>query len=441
LLRILEINACHERDEVEKKIDLLAHAIAGKINRDETIALYADLSLAGVFLVLSSIKLGLTAALCPLREPDAVLKSWCSQIKSQGVLSSVKGKSKAPGIRPWVSVDELIIKPNRSVDVDCEKKFSSILRTSGTEGQPKSAVISKAAHLASAVSVNNYFSFDKDSVWALNLPLYHTSGLSILFRAHIAHSSIYIAQSHDEVLHGLSNNCITHLSVVPTQLRRLLDSRANFQGVKAIIVGGDALGKPLEERALSSGLPLYETYGLTETASMIFVRDCQKQHRGVVLPHAVLEVSHEDGEILVGGKSLFDGYIGCDGALAPRQDHLFRTSDLSSSSGPIVVGRMSNRIISGGENIQAEEVERALEEHPSIIESIVVGIEDDQFGMRPCAYIKWRGDVVSDEQLYTFLESRLALYKIPKVFLNWPENAPLGLKKPRRWFLTKHAFS
>lgn len=440
MLRILEINACHERHEVEQKIDQLAHAIAKQINRNETIALDADLSLFGVLLVLSSIKLGLTAALCPLREPKAVLMTWLAEIKCQAILSTVNGQSAALISDPWVSIKQLISNPKRSIDLPYDQSFSSILRTSGTQGQPKSALISQAAHTASAISVNNYFSFGKDSVWALNLPLYHTSGLSILFRALLTDGSIYIAKSHDEVLFGLYNNCITHLSVVPMQLRRLLDSKANFQGVKAVIVGGDALEKSLEQRALSYGLGLYETYGLTETASMIFVRDCQKSQSGMVLPHAIMHFSDE-GEILVGGHSLFDGYLGADGALVPRQDHLFRTSDLGSQRGPLVVGRMCNRIISGGENIQAEEIERALDEHPSIIENIVVGRKDDQFGMRPCAYIKWRHHPVSHQELVAFLEPRLASYKIPKVFLRWPQNAPVSLKKPRRWFLDHHAIS
>jgi len=403
LPRIISQEKVYEQGDVDLELDWLEQRLPNQRD-DQIIAIYADISPEGVLALFSAIRLGLKVAICPLREPEPVLRQWLRDV----------------GVNSYV-----IPSP----------QFVSILRTSGSTGRPKNAVISGSAHWASACSVNEFFGFTKDGVWALNLPLYHVSGLGILFRVLLADAGLFIAKESEDLHVALKHRQITHLSLVPTQLRRLLDARADLSGLKAIVVGGDALPDDLRAQVVALNLPVYETYGLTETASMVWARACRKNQHGTVLPHAIMRLA-EDGEILVGGQSLFAGYVG--GESFDRSGQFFKTGDLACdltlSHGPLVKGRKSNRIISGGENVQAEEIERILEAHPAIISSIVVGRKDANFGMRPQAYIQWQKNPVSDDELIAYLKSRLARYKIPKAFLPWPENAPSGIKKPRAWF-------
>lgn len=430
---------CGEKAAAE--VDRLAYAMAcAGMGPGEPIAARVDISVHGVFLLVAAIKMGLKVAICDLREPPAVISPWLSDLGIKKLVSSCDEGAEFANHVQRFSVDDLL----RSVNNDARpivshpNDFSSVTRTSGTSGLPKSALIMGDAHLASARSVNDYFSYTKSSCWALSLPLYHVSGLGIIFRSLLACASIYLAKNHDDLLYGLREQSISHLSLVPTQLKRLLDDGADFSGVQAIIIGGDALPEKLRRRALLAKLPVFETYGLTETASMVWVRDCLASDKGRLLPHAIMQKA-DDGEFLVGGDSLFAGYVDGSGVLKkPTIDGLFPTGDVGQMSlaGQLqLICRKSNRIISGGENIQAEEIERVLEEHPLILESVVVGVADDDFGMRPLAYIKWVNEPLTAKELCTYLLLHLAPYKVPKNFSSWPPDAPSGPKKPRRWFL------
>jgi O-succinylbenzoic acid--CoA ligase len=440
LLSFLGNEWCMNDDEVAQKLKSVMKALnLIGIGQGEAIAVYVDISVLGALLVLASIKMGLRIAICPLREPASLIEMWLKGLGIDKLVSSVAQSEIFTKDLTCFYLEDLLRTAKklsfsqRNYDV----QFSSIIRTSGTSALPKSALIFGHAHMASAYAVNSYFKVTPSSTWCLGLPLYHVSGLSILFRAFLANASIYIAKNHDELIRSLKTKKITHLSLVPTQLARLLDAQADFNGVKAIIVGGDALSVNLQQRVIALGLPVVETYGLTETASMVGVRNCDKKNEGKILSHAIIQLS-KDGEILVGGKSLFAGYL--DGVSLTKEltaEGLFATGDMGELSSisqlPLVVGRKSNRIISGGENIQPEEIECVLDAHPSIIESVVIGVKDEYFGIQPCAYIKWVYAPLHEADLLVYLKSHLAAYKIPKKFLLWPKDTPIGPKKPRHW--------
>lgn len=418
-------------DGVETSINNLSHGLMPFL--DETIGVYADISKNSVLLLCAAIKIGQRIAICPLREPQHVLNQWLNSLKIKTLITSnIKPLDLDPHIACF-TVDELL---TSSKDASATTStFSTILRTSGTTGSPKCALISAAAHRASALSVNAYFNFTKNSTWGLNLPLYHVSGLSILFRAIESGGAIYVAKSHDELVAGLAQKMITHLSLVPAQLKRLLDEKIDLTSLSAVIIGGDALLPKLAKRARAQSVPLFETYGLTETASMIWVRNHQEDDGGFLLPHADMKIA-TDNELLVAAKSLFSGYVHDDGRIDPATiDGFFPTGDIKNRDlQPFIEGRKCNRIISGGENIQVEEIEAVLDAHPAIATSIVIGVKDTDFGMRPYAYINWRKDPVIEEELRTYLKERIAPFKIPKKFLPWPQHVPSTLKKPRAWF-------
>jgi O-succinylbenzoic acid--CoA ligase len=248
-----------------------------------------------------------------------------------------------------------------------------------------------------------------------------------------ARASIFLARDQNEIIAGIERGRISHLSLVPTQLNRMLDAGADFAGVHAIAIGGDALQDRHRQRARALGLPVHETYGLTETASMIWAYDA-KNDAGGLLPHAAIKFSAE-GEILVGGESLFDGYADHDAIAGSFNDGFFPTGDLGRIHGHelIVEGRKHHRIISGGENIQAEEIERVIELHPDVASCVVIGLPDHDLGMRPCAIIKWRDRPCHRSVLVDHLKHHIASFKIPKTIIKWPSDAPEILKKPRLW--------
>jgi O-succinylbenzoic acid--CoA ligase len=191
------------------------------------------------------------------------------------------------------------------------------------------------------------------------------------------------------------------------------------------------------EQALALSWPIFESYGLTETASMVMVKD-------TILPHAEIALAF-DGEILVKGQSLFAGYLNnAQRNLTLDSDGYFATGDLGARdfAGQLYVsGRKNNRIISGGENIQAEEVEAILEEHEAVHSALVIAEADALLGHRPIAYLKWREQPVAISELKSYLKERLAGYKCPIAFLDWPKEIEVSFKKPRRQLYLYHQYN
>jgi O-succinylbenzoic acid--CoA ligase len=156
---------------------------------------------------------------------------------------------------------------------------------------------------------------------------------------------------------------------------------------------------------------------------------------GRVLPHRELAIS-DAGEILVRGRTLFAGYVDGEAVSRPVDSNgWFHTGDrggLDDEGRLIVRGRLDNVFISGGENVQPEEIERALLALPDVHEAIVVPVPNEEFGRRPVAFVRLREGVPSPEAIRSALRLDLPGYMIPVAVYPMPENESSGLKPARR---------
>ena len=240
--------------------------------------------------------------------------------------------------------------------------------TSGTTGEPKVAVLTHAALLASAAATSARLEVDAaGDHWLACLPLAHVGGLSVITRALLTGTplTVHARFDADAVAKAAADGC-TLTSLVPTALGRI--DPAAF---RAILVGGQA---PPDGRAPH----VIATYGLTETGSGVV-------YDGVPLDGVDLRIS-TDGEIHVRGAMLLRGYR--DGR-DPKIDGWLPTGDLGSLRDGVlqVHGRRTELIITGGENVWPAAVERALLTHPSVVEVAVVGRPDPEWGERVVAVI------------------------------------------------------
>lgn len=300
---------------------------------------------------------------------------------------------------------------------------ATVLATSGSTGEPKLVVHGLDAHLASARGAVDALQFGEDDTWLLNLPLYHVGGLAPVFRALASGGALSLPDADVQP---------SHVSVVAAQLARALGDEEVTRGLarcQTVLAGGGPIPIALRRRALDAGIPLVMSYGSTETASLITAeRDTQHlvefNSAGRALPGRSLATS-TDGEVLVRGDTLLSGYLTGDGLSDPRDDEgWLATGDLGhlDASGRLFVsGRADRMFVSGGENVYPDEIERALLDHDSLTDAVVIAVPHAEYGERPVAFVGTEGDT-SGEDLARFLAEQLPGYKIPDAFFRLPPN-------------------
>ena len=315
---------------------------------------------------------------------------------------------------------------------------SSIIFTSGSTGIPKAALHAFGNHYYSALGSNANIALAPGDRWLHSLPLYHVGGLSILFRCLLARAAVTLPDPSQSLGEAIAALGATHVSLVPTQLLRLLREEADLEGAKAILLGGGPIPTYLVGEALARGLPIHTSYGLTEMASQVTTTPPvaapeQLNTAGRVLPHREVSVSGE-GEILVRGETLFAGYVEGEEVYCPLDaGGWFHTGDLGEldEDGYLRVwGREDNMFVSGGENVQPEEIEEALCRLAGVEEAVVVPVEDEEFGARPFAFVRMAEGTPDPEALSRTLGVSLERFKIPVDFHAWPDEAG-GMKVDR----------
>lgn len=343
-------------------------------------------------------------------------------------------------VRPLPTGAQLILADTASPP----NAVQSVVFTSGTTGRPKGAQITFGNQQASAQASAERIGASADDRWLLTLPLYHVGGMAIPIRAAQSGACVveYAAgRSFDpaRLAETLSAERISHVSLVPTMLVRLLD--AGFSGtpdLQVILLGGAAAPLDLLERAWARRLPIAPTYGLTEACSQVATLRSDDAPRkpgsvGQPLPGTVVTIQCEDGsearageigEVVVRGPAVFAGYLHAPNDRA-LHDGALHTGDLGYRDGDgdlFLVQRRTDLIVSGGENIYPAEVEAALRAHPSVAEACVVGLPHPDWGQQVAAAVVLQPGVQSDvTALDSWCRQRLAGYKRPRRYLIVPE--------------------
>lgn len=286
------------------------------------------------------------------------------------------------------------------------------IMTSGSTAKPKTAVLSLSNLLKNAEGALDVLDLRENDRYLLNLPLFHVGGLGVLLRSILAGAAVVTSLAYPD---------ITHISCIPTQLYR---ASPVYKTLRCVLLGGAPI------HSYPSYLPIIATYGLTEMGSMVLAKKMPTDgYLGFALPERKIKIG-EDGEILVGGTCLFQGYWK-EGKIEAPGDW-FATKDLGKFD-PIrgfqVVGRKDWQFISGGENIQPEEIEKVLLQIDGIEEAVVIPKNDPEFGQRPVAFIQGKIDPAS---LNKKLASFLPKYKIPVSFIFLEEFPRQGIKIDRK---------
>ncbi len=434
--------------ELDRRVSAAALRL-GELKSGSRVALYLPKDERYLVLLLAVIRAGGVASpvstrLPPVGVASLVERAGCSALISDDArvleaaedlqrleLGALLGGSESPAGRP------------EPPDIQLGRP-ATVIFTSGTTGAPKAALHTFGNHYYSALGSNTNIALAPQDRWLHSLPLYHVGGLSILFRCLLARAAVALPDPVQPLGDTIAAPGATHVSLVPTQLLRLLREDADLTGVKAILLGGGPVPAYLVDEAFARGLPIHTSYGLTEMASQVTTTPPdaapdELNTAGRVLPHREVSVSGE-GEILVRGETLFAGYVEGERIDSPLDDGgWFHTGDLGEldDEGYLRVrGRVDNMFVSGGENVQPEEIEEALCRLEGVEEAVVVPVEDEEFGAKPVAFVRMAGGIPEPGALSRALGASLARFKIPVSFNAWPGDQG-GMKVDRVTFVER----
>jgi len=338
-----------------------------------------------------------------------------------------------------------------SVRLNSEMDSIAIDYTSGTTGMPKGVEYSGRGAYLSALGEALEIGINWRSVYLWTLPMFHCNGwcftwaVTAVGGTHVCLRRVDAGDVYDLV----SNKGVSHMCAAPTVLTALYSSPLAGEGKLAdvrIMTAGAPPAPQVIRSIEDMGAVIVHTYGLTETYGPITVSAEQpawdamdiheradlKSRQGVpfALAEPGLRVVDENmndvprdaktmGEVVMRGNMVMTGYYNDPEATATAfAGGWFHSGDLGvwHPDGYVELrDRAKDVIISGGENISSQEVEKVIMEHASVMEVCIVGVPDEQWGEVPKAFIvKNAGTEVSAEDIIEFCRERIAHFKAPK---------------------------
>lgn len=300
------------------------------------------------------------------------------------------------------------------------EQAATLTLTSGSTGEPKAVVHSISAHLYSANGVCELMEFEKTHAWLLSLPLFHVSGQGIVWRWLLKGATLYLNESKADFFPLLQQ--VSHASLVPTQLQRYLTTLRSPVSQKCLL-GGTMIAPELIAQARQHGITTFAGYGMTEMASTVCAVENALDNVGEPLKHR--EVNIVDNEIWVRGKNLGLGYWQKNGEIRPlvNEQGWFQTQDRGEWNHKkqlVIQGRLDNMFISGGENIQPEEIEQRIFQSDLVEQVFVLPINDMEFGQRPVAIVQFKNRQENLEsqvnQLQLWLSDKIEKFKQPVAY-------------------------
>jgi fatty-acyl-CoA synthase len=315
-----------------------------------------------------------------------------------------------------------------------------IIYTSGTTGRPKGALLSHRMLTWNSINTQIGWDITSEDVTTINAPLFHTGGFNVLTLPllHVG-ATVVMMRGFDaeEALASIERHRCTIFFGVPTMFQMMLESprfeTTDFSSLRYFISGGAPCPIPLIEDYQKKGVAFTQGYGLTEVGPNCFklsLEDAVRKAGSIGFPtfhseaRLVDEKGHdvrrgEVGELILKGGHVCSGYWrNAEATCAAMSEGWFYTGDLARQDEDgyyYIVGRATDMIISGGENIYPAEVEAVLHSHPSVASAALVGLPDAKWGETPVAAIVARsGSSPTADEILEFCSGRLARYKIPR---------------------------
>lgn len=400
--------------EIYKRVLQKVKKINKFVNKSKRIAIYSPNSIEALIILFSLL----------------ILKKEVLMLNFHLTEKEVQYQSQKLGIDTIVSINNQYLsfdEINNSSEDDIEVSFdifeedvAIIMNTSATIGEFKSVPIKWKQITAHVESSAKTLGVDLNDNWLGVLPIFHVGGLMIVFRTMYNGTTMTLLEKFEEerVISLINNKEVNIISLVPTMLKRIISRIGRNHGLRILLLGGEFIFQKLVDDCLEKNIPIYKTYGMTETTSQqttFSVLDNLSKKDSVGLPLAGVSIilKNKDfegiGEIWLNSPMLMDGYINKE-----KLNGDFFTGDIGyiDNDGYLyVLNRRTDIIISGGENIYPKEIEDLLYKLPNVVECAVVAKDDENYGQIPILFIVAN---LEKKEIEKYLLKNLAKYKVPK---------------------------
>ena len=393
------------------------------------VAILSDNSVTMAIYILAAMLVHKEVLLLNVHLKPKEIENQLAQLDVTTVLHSIERRDQLPN-----SISTIVFESLESIlsDLEPEDTFdwtfkdsdvAAIMNTSATTGQFKSVPLRWGQIRAHVQASQAVLGRAEEDNWLMVLPLFHVSGLSILMRSLYNGTAVTILPKYDEaqVLKLIESEKINMMSLVPTILTQLEPSITHHK-LRVILLGGEFIPMALIDACEKKSLPIYKTYGMTETFSQsvtfsVLDYPHKRDSVGKPLPGMQVRIDKPDadgiGEIHLTGPMVMTGYINKE----PIDGDL-NTDDIGyvDEEGFVyILNRRKDLIISGGENIYPKELEDLVYTLPSVKECAVVPVPDAKWGQVPALFVAFHdGESMTADDILSFMTKSLAKYKVPK---------------------------
>jgi long-chain acyl-CoA synthetase len=348
---------------------------------------------------------------------------------------------KVGGLLAMEEVDFKRVPEPRWPAMAADDDLGVLLYTSGTSGRPKGVMLSHGNITANLAQILQHIHFTSREVLLGVLPQFHTFGLTALtlLPLTIGAKVVYTAKFNPpKIVRLMREHRVTAFIGIPSMYNALLHVKeahpVDMASLKYAVSGGEPLPMVVADRFKERfGVTINEGYGLTETAPVTNWCRPSEHRRGSVgpaLPGVLqrivdLETGRDlppghDGEVRIAGPNRMQGYYHLPEQTAAAIDErgYLKTGDIGRQDADghlYITGRLKEMLIIAGENVFPREIEEAINSHPAIKESGVVGMSDPMRGEVPVAFVELKEGASMDQQdVLNFLRSRIAAFKLPR---------------------------
>lgn len=393
------------------------------------IAILSDNSVTMAIYVLATMVVHKELLLLNVHLKPKEIENQLAQLDVTTVLHSVERREQLPNSISTIVFESLerILSDEEAEDTFDwtfeDRDIAAIMNTSATTGQFKSVPLRWGQIRAHVQASKEVLGKTEQDNWLIVLPLFHVSGLSILMRSLYNGTAVTILPKYDEaqVLKLIESENINMMSLVPTILTQLEPSISHHK-LRVILLGGEFIPMALIDACEKKSLPIYKTYGMTETFSQsvtfsVLDYPHKRDSVGKPLPGMQVRIDKPDadgvGEIHLTGPMVMTRYINKE----PIDGDL-NTDDIGyvDEDGFVyILNRRKDLIISGGENIYPKELEDLVYTLPSVKECAVVPVPDPKWGQVPALFVAFHdGESMTADAILSFMTKSLAKYKVPK---------------------------